>query len=132
MIELIRAAEQPDSTLGQRQSQAEKIVNLRKREARMSAAKAMLDMQTAFEKLAIAHADIDRLGEQAKLIEAAHEVESRDSYLKSNENWAELQRVRSERIEAAVEFEIAKIKLLRAQGLVAQSCGEVVACIDCQ
>jgi hypothetical protein len=131
LIELIKAAEQPDPTIGHRRSQAEKIVNLRKREARLSAAKAMLDMQTAFEKLAIINADVQRLQKQADLIEAGRKIDATDAYLKLNENWVELQQARSERIEAAIEFEIARVKLQQAQGLLGQSCGYSLACSSC-
>ena len=131
LIELLKAAEQPDATLGERQSQAQSIVNLRKREARLSAAKAMLDMQTAFEKLAIVHADIMRLEKRADVIEASQKIDARDSYLRLNENWVELQQARSERIEAAIEFEIAQIKLHQAQGLLAQSCGYSLVSTGC-
>ena len=131
LIELIKAAEQPDSTLGQRRGQAGKIVDLRKREARLAAAKAMLDMQSAFEKLAIVHADIQRLDERAKQIDASQKVDARDSYLKSNENMVELQQARSERIEAAIELEIAKIKLHQAQGLLADPCTDAFVSTKC-
>lgn len=131
LIELIKATEQPDSTLSQRRGQAEKIVTLRKREARLAAGKAMLDMQTAFEKLAIAHSDIQRLDEQAKLIDAAQEVDSKDAYLKSNENWVEQLEARAERIEAAIELEIAKVKLQQSQGLLAEPCVDSIVLNTC-
>lgn len=131
LIELLKAAEAPDSTLSSRKSQAEKIVNLRKREARLSTAKAMLDMQTAFEKLTIVHADIQRLEKQGKVIEAGKEIDARDSYLRQNENWVELQQARSERIEAAIEFEIARVQLHQAQGILGQSCGHSLQLCGC-
>ncbi len=131
LIEFLKAAEAPDSTLRNRKSQAEKIVNLRKREARLSTAKAMLEMQTAFEKLTIAHADIQRIEKRAEVIEAGKEVDARDSYLRENENWVELQQARSERIEAAIEFEIAQVKLQQAQGLLGQSCGHTLHMSGC-
>ncbi len=132
LIDIIKALEEPDPTLGRRRDQAEKIVTLRKREARLSAAKAMLDMQTAFEKMAIANEDVGRLRDRTEVLAAAQEIDASEAYLKKNENWVDLQQARSARIEAAIEFEIAKIRLRQAQGLLVQSCGYSLASIACR
>lgn len=123
LIELISQVEQPDLTLPNRKQQANKIVELRKREAAVSVGKALLDRQTAFEKLTIIVADINRLNRRRETIVASKELDAKDSYLAETENWTELQKAKSDRIAAAIEFEVAALKLKQAKGTLIQSCG---------
>ena len=123
IVEIISQSEKSDATLQNRQHQIRKIVEARKREASVAAGKALLDSQTAFEKLTIIQADIIRLQKRAESLYASKEVDAKDVYLKENENWIELQKARSERIAAAIEYEIAQIKLLQSQGQLVESCG---------
>lgn len=123
LIENLRLAEQPDPTAAHRRQQAAKIVAARKREAAVETGKAILDMQTAFEKLTLIQEDIDRLKRQAKVIEASKEIDAKDVYLRENENWVELQQAKSDRVSAAIEYESAKVRLQQAQGTLIQGCG---------
>ena len=123
LTELIGNMESPDSTLQNRKQQANKIIELRKREAAVSAGKALLDQQTAFEKLTIAQADIKRLERRAEVLIASKELDSKDSLLIENENWLELQKAYSSRITAAIEYEVAVLKLDQAKGTLVESCG---------
>lgn len=123
IIEMIRLAEKSDPTAHNRRQQAERIVELRKREAAVSAGKALLDRQTAFEKLTVIQADIERLEKRAKLLAASKDIDAKDVYLKENENWFQRQKARSERVSAAIDYEIADLKLRQAQGTLVQECG---------
>ena len=123
LIEVIQHLETPDTTTPNRRQQANKIVDLRRREAAVSAGKALLDRQTAFEKLTIIQADIERLQRHSKVLIAGKEIDADGGYLKENENWVELQKAKSNRIAAAIEFEVALLKLKQAQGTLIQACG---------
>lgn len=123
IIEIIGQSEKSDPTLRNRQQQANRIIELRKREAAISAGKALLDRQTAFEKLTVIQADIDRLEQRAEALVASKEVDAKDVYLKENENWIQRQKARSDRIAAAIEHEVAQLKLRQAQGKLIESCG---------
>ncbi len=123
IVEIISRSETPDPTLRSRQEQANRVVELRKREAAVSAGKALLDRQTAFEKLTVIQADIQRLQERSETLVASKEIDAKDVYLKENQNWIELQKARSERISAAIDFEVADLKLKQAQGKLIESCG---------
>ena len=123
LIEVIQQMESPDTTVPNRKQQANQIVNLRRREAAVSAGKALLDRQTAFEKLTIVQADIERLQRRSEMLVAGKEIDADESYLEENANWVELQKAKSDRIAAAMEFEVAVLKLKQAQGTLIQSCG---------
>ena len=123
LIEIIEHIETPDTTVPNRKQQAGKIIDLRRREAAVSAGKALLDRQTAFEKLTIVQADIKRLQRRSEMLIAGQEIDADESYLEENENWIELQKAKSDRIAAAIEFEVAVLKLKQAQGTLIQACG---------
>jgi len=123
IVEIISRSEKPDTTLQNRRQQAGRIVELRKREASISAGKALLDRQTAFEKLTVIQADIQRLQKRAESLIAGKEIDAKDVYLKENENWIDLQIARSDRVSAALEYEVAQLKLRQAQGKLIESCG---------
>ena len=123
LIEVIQDLETPDMTAPNRKQQASKIVDLRRREAAVSAGKALLDRQSALEKLTIIHADIERLQRRSEVLTAGKEIDADEGYLKENENWIELQKAKSDRIAAAFEYEVAQLKLKQAQGTLIQACG---------
>ncbi len=123
IIQLISQSEKQDPTLRNRQQQADRVIELRKREAAVSAGKALLDRQTAFEKLTVIQADIQRLQERSEVLAASKEIDAKDVYLKENENWIGLQKARSDRISAAIDYEVAQLKLKQAQGKLIESCG---------
>ena len=123
LIEVIQDLEKPDTTTPNRKQQANKIVDLRRREAAVSAGKALLDRQSALEKLTIVHADIERLQRRSEVLIAGKEIDANEGYLKESENWIELQKAKSDRIAAAFDFEVAQLKLKQAQGTLIQACG---------
>ena len=123
IIEIVSQSEKSDPTLANRRQQASRIVELRKREAAIGAGKALLERQTAFEKLTIIQSDIQRLQKRSESLDASKQIDAKDVYLKQNENWIELQKARSDRVAAAIEYEVAQLKLKQAQGKLVESCG---------
>lgn len=118
LIENLRAATAADNTVNNRKQQAHKVLDTRKKQARVAAGEAMLNIQTAFEEMTLINEDITRLANRQQVLTASQEIDAMDAYLEQHKNWVELQQAKSDRVVAAIKFETQKIKLLEAQGLL--------------
>ncbi|MFK7768308.1 MAG: hypothetical protein AB8B55_13875 [Mariniblastus sp.] len=123
VLDMLKPNEENDTTIETRKVQLQQIVDARRMAARAEVSKALLEIQTALEGLAIAQEDIDRLNIQAEQLESKKELERDEAMIESNQNWVQRQKAKSKRVTLAIEHEIATIKLFQAQGELIRECG---------
>lgn len=102
--------------------QSEQLLDDRTRAIHLTIEEAIYDAQFAFEKLALAVEEIERLEGQVEKIEAKRELDATESYIELQKNWYDTLLARSERISKAIEFEAGLIRLAEATGELGQMC----------
>ena len=112
-----------DRSVGTKNEQYQELKSAQQELVRLEVTQAVLDIQSGYKKLTIAGLDIERLDTRLAALEAGSELEPLPFFLKTIEVWAERQQAKSNQISTAIEFEIAKIKLLQATGQWPQICG---------
>lgn len=84
---------------------------------------AVIDIQRYYQELLLENEDLSRLEERLVSIESSAVLGAQAAYLASVKNWGQQQETRSRRVAAAIQYEIAKVQLLAAQGQWAVRCG---------
>lgn len=113
----------PDNTLATRRQQFQQVIEVRIQDAKLEATEASFQLQRAAEKLAIIQEAIDNLETRREQLQGKQKIDALDSFVELNLNWIELQKAKSERLTTAIDLEIAKFKLLQAQGQLIIQCG---------
>ena len=119
-----------------RKQQIQKLRNARQDLVRIQVNEAVIDIESGYRELVLEQEDLKRLQNRMEALEAAAEFDAMNSYVESVQNWVEQQSVKSNRISTAIEFEIAKVKLLEATGQWTSICGldgmphSVCSCCD--
>ena len=106
-----------------RKEQFMELKSAREEIVRLQVTEAVLSIQTGYKKLSIENDNVQRLDTRLKALELASQLDSLDAFVNSIEVWGERQKAKSSRISKAIEFEIAKIKLLEATGQWTEICG---------
>jgi len=119
---LCRQSRNDDFTQQVRARQAQQLLEARQQQVRLQVLEKILDIQASFEKIALASARFEQLTNESMQIKGQSELDGLDAYVAEAKNWAAIQKVKSERISAAIEFEVGKIRLLELQGCLLESC----------
>ena len=122
-ILLHRIADQQKCATGTRRKQINEMKSARRELIRAEVTGAIVDIEAGYRELVLENQDLERLLTRMQALEAAAEVKPMETFVESIKNWAEQQLVRSQRISAAVNFEVAKIKLITATGRWNEICG---------
>ena len=99
-----------------RQHQLKELANLQEELVRQEVIAAVTEVQKRFENLQLENRDLNRLVDDAEMIESSAVLDAQESFLNSIANFAEQQQAKARRIEEMVEFEVAKIRLAEATG----------------
>ena len=106
-----------------RRQQLQKIKSARQDLVRTQVTSAVIDIESGYRKLILENEDLQRLEMRMQALESAAEINPIETFVESVKNWMQQQSVRSQRITTAVDFEIAKIKLITSTGRWNEICG---------
>jgi hypothetical protein len=118
-----RASNTADGSSGIRIQQVQQILAARSQQVRIEVAQSVLNIQNNLQQIALAAEDLQRLDSEMKLAESKSEIDAKESFIETIGIWSDQQKVRSNRISAAIRLEIAQVRLLEAQGQLASQCG---------
>lgn len=102
-----------------RNAQLQELATAKQEIVRLEIAETVLELQSSYQKLTIENDNLKRLERRLDALDIASDLNNFDNFLTSIEVWAEKQSARSARISRAIDFEVAKIKLLEATGQLA-------------
>jgi hypothetical protein len=111
----------------ERSRQIQQLLEARQQQLRLQVSERILDIQADFQTIALANAKLDELTRRATQMEGKSELDGLEAYIEAAKNWGAMQKVKSERLVAAIEFEVGKIRLLELQGCLLDCCG---SCYD--
>ena len=111
-----------DCAKGIRNQQFDELKSARRELVRLEVTQAVLAIQSGYKKLSIEDDNVARLETRLEALDYSAELDSLDNYLKTIEVWSEIQMAKSARISKAIDFEIAKIKLVGATGRWPEIC----------
>ena len=112
-----------DPAAATRRQQIQKLKRVRQDLVRVEVADAVVNIESGYRLLVLENEDLQRLRNRMKALDAAGDFNAQDNYIESVQNWVEQQTAQSKRITAAIDFEIAKIKLLEVTGRWTEICG---------
>lgn len=122
-ILLNRIGAQQRCAAGTRRKQIQEIKSARQELIRAEVSGAIIDIEAGYRKLVLENQDLERLRTRMQALDEAAEINPMGTFVESINNWVEQQSVRSQRISVAVDFEIAKIKLITSTGRWTEICG---------
>ncbi len=135
LLRIRQPAKTSDKSTPIRKQQLADAYEAAKTAVRAEVGTAVFDLQSANLNLKSATIEIARLEGLTIQIEQKRQLDSKSSYLESQQNWMSLQEAKSNRISAAIELRSAQLSLLAAQGRLIEDCGYQLitdcAC-DCQ
>ena len=118
-----RARNSVDCSSGIRGQQVQQILAARRQQVQIEVAQSVLNIQNNLQQIALAAEDLQRLDSEMKLAESKSEIDAKESFIETIRIWSDQQKARSSRISAAIQLEIAQVRLLEAQGQLASQCG---------
>ncbi len=109
-----------------RQQQLDELRDLREELIRQQVLQRVKDLHLHYESLKLENLNLQRLQTEALKINSSAELNASEAFVDSISNFAKQQLAKSQRIEAMVEFQVAKIRLDEATGALMDNCqGEI-------